>query len=274
MGDEEAYQAAITTISQIGSPATEAVVVVLKSKDILSSSIKRSVYGEDQARAAIDAASAMVPYNPEETNGAGSAAAPPGRITGLERSVIKLEREAMRNRYMATAEKDFKSISSMIAGKVGAGMAVKGGSAAAARPQPSAPAIGPSRPSQTSEPASTQQSGRKLAGIAALAAKELHSIIPKGRSAASAGEEERPYRGGSVLPSLPLAEQVAELERISAGLDSNRFDKEHLEIIRGEIAALMAGTERKGSAQQAQPELLALRNRHLRTIAERLGKVA
>ena len=74
----------------------------------------------------------------------------------------------------------------------------------------------------------------------------------------------------AILPTLPLPEQVSELEKIEAGLREKVFDHEQLEIIRIEISAL-SGAKSSGAATKQDPGLAAVRDALLAEVYVLLG---
>ncbi len=74
---------------------------------------------------------------------------------------------------------------------------------------------------------------------------------------------------GLVMVTLSLQDQIGELEKISAGIDSGAFTTEQMEIIKIEIRGLMKA---RGSAPDAfQANLLKIRDDRLREVSKKLG---
>ena len=73
-------------------------------------------------------------------------------------------------------------------------------------------------------------------------AEELNVVIGRigggiGKARIGAGEREEETEE-MVLPTLPISDQIPELEKIAEGLDTNSFDQEQLGIIKSELSAL------------------------------------
>jgi len=87
---------------------------------------------------------------------------------------------------------------------------------------------------------------------------ELGSIVKKlGSVKTPSFMVKRVNVSGLVLPSLTLADQIAELERIIEGLKEGVFDKEHMEIVKEEVYGLnqIISDMKKKGMQPAKSEL-------------------
>ncbi len=74
---------------------------------------------------------------------------------------------------------------------------------------------------------------------------------------------------GSVLTTLSLQDQIAELEKISIGLDENAFDKERTRIIIGEVKHLSSSVKTRKQDNE-KSYLVELRNKRLAEVVQKL----
>jgi hypothetical protein len=97
------------------------------------------------------------------------------------------------------------------------------------------------------------------------AAEELSNAIGKIESTAKTGiraREKQEEREEAVLPTLPIADQISELEKIAEGLDSNSFDHEQLDVIKGELGSLKqsVSAEKPANENGLERSMRVLRN--------------
>ncbi len=74
---------------------------------------------------------------------------------------------------------------------------------------------------------------------------------------------------GSVLVSLSLQDQIAELERISLGLDENVFNRDRLRIIEKETKSLRTFSMARNTHEN-KSDLEVLRNKRLQEVMDKL----
>ncbi len=120
-----------------------------------------------------------------------------------------------------------------------------------------------------------QAVGRSAADMlekdAGNAAKELRSLI-SGRARKNApAEAARQSNDEMVMPSLSLPDQIAELDRIAMGLDSNIFNNEQLKLIRLEVTALMGSSKSEKRDEKIDMGLVSLRDQKLKSVGSRLA---
>ncbi|MHB1830065.1 MAG: hypothetical protein ACYCO0_01600 [Candidatus Micrarchaeaceae archaeon] len=114
--------------------------------------------------------------------------------------------------------------------------------------------------------------GREMDAVA----KELESAISNATKGLKAHAEERMKQArkaqeekGLVMVTLSLQDQIGELEKISAGIDSGAFTEEQMAIIKTEVKGLMKA---KGAAHDAfQANLLGIRDGRLKEVSKKLG---
>ncbi len=136
-----------------------------------------------------------------------------------------------------------------------------------AHPAPAQQAAAPVRPAQppayeAAEEALKEKARSELAAITGT----LSQIAPRIEEL-----EMSVSMKGLVLPNLPIAEQISELEKIVEGVRSNIFDKGQMATLRKELRGLKAGMAhekavlQKGGAEPAESEkaLWAVREQRL-----------
>lgn len=154
----------------------------------------------------------------------------------------------------------------------------------APQPQPQPPTLGPaSQPANVqavSQPAVRQQVQNPKPSEPVVtesdikaAADEMRNINKAQKAPSKPITEE--YEAGNneelVLPKLSLADQISELESINAGIESNVFDSEQIDIVRKEVAGLSEALGRKPAENDPQKDLISLRNERLRMAIKKLG---
>ena len=73
----------------------------------------------------------------------------------------------------------------------------------------------------------------------------------KGKPATAENPEEVEANGDAVLPTLPIADQVQELEKIAEGIDSNSFNSNEMGIIRFEVESLRKSTTSENPVEES-----------------------
>ena len=275
MDSADHYQNAVNLISVVESSPQERPVVVLNSGEIFSEEVKIRKYNREESEGAANYVSLIVPYNSAEE----AKARPPlqqqwmggiGKVAGA----IEKGGASKTGAYFVLAEKEFKkavgSAQGMIPKKTVKAVAKKEAAPAPAAAILSQPQV-QQRDAVTRPPApkSPDRSTPDLSKTHKDAAVELHAVVP---STAPAEINVKPAGTGAVLPTLPLAEQISELDKISMGLDGNVFNKEQLKIISDEVASLskIVMVSEKGPMPGG---LVQLRNQKLRSVTEKLQKI-
>lgn len=262
------YQDAINLIGSVESSPQEKSVVVLSMKDIFSEKVKITKYNRAASEKAADYVSMMVPYNQAEEARAHPQAQQPQWLGGIEKMAGEIEKKGVSkgSAYLVLAEKELKNAvdkTQKAASKRSTKQAAESSPQNATRqrdPQPKQPA-------NIHGPASAS-----MANIQKSAAAELHGIIKSAPSSSVSVGTEKPPGSGTLLPALPVAEQVLELDKISAGLDGNVFNKEQLKIISDEVSDLARSAKAREN-REAQGPLVQLRDQKLDSVLERLRKI-
>ena len=110
-----------------------------------------------------------------------------------------------------------------------------------------------------------------LDAYAESAAKELRKAVPqKARQQNDVAQAQKSTTHGMVMPSLSLADQIAELDRIGLGLDGNVFNSEQLKLIGMELKALKISSMNEDVAK-TDANLVAIRDKKLKEAEGRLG---
>ncbi len=103
------------------------------------------------------------------------------------------------------------------------------------------------------------------------AAKELRKAVPqKARPQNDVAQAQKSTTHGMVMPSLSLADQIAELDRIGLGLDGNVFNSEQLKLIGMELKALKISSMNENGAK-TDANLVAIRDKKLKEVEGKLG---
>ncbi len=137
----------------------------------------------------------------------------------------------------------------------------------------SMPSYGPQRPPSPEKKKHVQLPSKKAAPKIAGTGKELRGVF--GRMSddlqkSMAKKEERKY-GNLVLPNLAIQDQIAELEKISLGLDENVFNPGQLSIIKEELRGLQKKTKREVPQEGTEENLFGLRNQLLGDVLTKMG---
>lgn len=137
----------------------------------------------------------------------------------------------------------------------------------------SSPARGPAQQSQL-QALSRMQSAKEFSEDIGKAEHELSTMLEKlskstGRISSAVEDIVLKNAPGSVLVSLSVQDQIAELERISLGLEEGVFDKQRTGIIINEVRHLSRSVK-KTKPGDANDDLVGLRNRRLDEVMRKL----
>ncbi|MEM3839152.1 MAG: hypothetical protein QXF01_01060 [Candidatus Micrarchaeaceae archaeon] len=102
---------------------------------------------------------------------------------------------------------------------------------------------------------------RKVVSKAETKTRNLHNLSLSKKNAGKTN-------GPMVMPQLSLPDQIAELDRILAGLDANIFNGDQLKLIIMEVKALRESIKKENVRQDGN--LAAIRNQKLKLVEERL----